>query len=135
MFGIGSLRLASESRYRFDGGGGPFLPREAIRGQRTVWRQSSNWLLHSAWATLQTSVSSPASRCSYPTAATAGLSGRNTVTRETDLLRPESTVGRVDALVLSGGSAFGLAAADGVTNWLAAHGHGLAVGPARVPIV
>lgn len=56
-------------------------------------------------------------------------------TRETDLLAPESTVARVDAIVLSGGSAFGLAAADGVMSWLAARGRGFAVGEARVPIV
>ena len=41
---------------------------------------------------------------------------------------PENTVERVDAIVLSGGSAFGLAAADGVMDWLAAHGRGFAVG-------
>ena len=42
---------------------------------------------------------------------------------------------RVDAIVLSGGSAFGLAAADGAMQWLAAHGRGFAVGSVRVPIV
>jgi L-aminopeptidase/D-esterase-like protein len=56
-------------------------------------------------------------------------------TRETDLLRPESTVDRVHAVLLTGGSAFGLDAAGGVMRWLDEHGHGLAVGPARVPIV
>ncbi len=56
-------------------------------------------------------------------------------TRETDLLAPEQTVERVDAVVLSGGSAFGLAAGDGVMAGLAAIGRGVAVGPARVPIV
>jgi len=56
-------------------------------------------------------------------------------TRETDLLRPESTVDRVHAVLLTGGSAFGLDAAGGVMRWLDERGHGLAVGPARVPIV
>ncbi len=56
-------------------------------------------------------------------------------TRETDLLRSENTVGQVHAVLLTGGSAFGLAAADGVMRWLEAHGHGLKVGPACVPIV
>lgn len=56
-------------------------------------------------------------------------------TRETDLLRPENLVDRVHAVLLTGGSAFGLAAADGVMRWLEERGHGLAVGPARVPIV
>lgn len=56
-------------------------------------------------------------------------------TRETDLLRPEASVQRVHAVLLSGGSAFGLDAAAGVMRWLEQHGHGLAVGGVRVPIV
>jgi L-aminopeptidase/D-esterase-like protein len=56
-------------------------------------------------------------------------------TRETDLLAPDKMVQAVDALVLSGGSAFGLAAAQGVMDALAEQGRGFAVGPARVPIV
>ncbi len=56
-------------------------------------------------------------------------------TRETDLLAPDRTVQKVDALVLSGGSAFGLDAASGVADALAAAGRGFAVGSARVPIV
>lgn len=55
--------------------------------------------------------------------------------RETDLLAPERTVEAVDALVLAGGSAFGLDACSGVADALAAAGRGFAVGPARVPIV
>ncbi len=56
-------------------------------------------------------------------------------TRETDLLRPENTVQAVHAVLLTGGSAFGLDAASGVMRWLEEHGHGLVVGPALVPIV
>lgn len=56
-------------------------------------------------------------------------------TRETDLLKSENTVSQVHAVLLTGGSAFGLDAAGGVMRWLEAQGHGLAVGPARVPIV
>ncbi|MEO0675938.1 MAG: P1 family peptidase [Pseudomonadota bacterium] len=56
-------------------------------------------------------------------------------TRETDLLAPDRLVQEVDALVLSGGSAFGLAAADGVAEALRAAGRGFPAGPARVPIV
>jgi len=56
-------------------------------------------------------------------------------TRETDLLRPENLVDRVHAVVLTGGSAFGLAAADGVVRWLAARGIGFETHAARVPIV
>ncbi|OUO34895.1 P1 family peptidase [Olsenella sp. An290] len=56
-------------------------------------------------------------------------------TRETDLLRPEETVEVLHAVVLSGGSAFGLAAACGVAEELERRGVGLDVGVARVPIV
>ena len=56
-------------------------------------------------------------------------------TRETDLLAPDKTVEQVDALVLSGGSAFGLDAASGVADGLRALGRGFAVGNQRVPIV
>jgi L-aminopeptidase/D-esterase-like protein len=56
-------------------------------------------------------------------------------TRETDLLDPTNTVGVVHAVVLSGGSAFGLETATGVARYLEERGVGLPVGPARVPIV
>ena len=56
-------------------------------------------------------------------------------TRETDLLAPHNTVPHVHAVLLSGGSAFGLDAASGVMKWLEQHGHGFPVGPVRVPIV
>ncbi|HEY9039497.1 MAG TPA: P1 family peptidase [Roseovarius sp.] len=56
-------------------------------------------------------------------------------TRETDLLAPDRTVQQVDALVLSGGSAFGLDAASGVADALRAAGRGYAVGDVQVPIV
>ena len=56
-------------------------------------------------------------------------------TRETDLLRPGRRVDRVHAVVLSGGSAFGLDAASGVAGYLAERGIGIRIGPAVVPIV
>lgn len=56
-------------------------------------------------------------------------------TRETDLLDPVNTVEVVHAVVLAGGSAFGLDAAGGVMRWLAERGRGVPAGPARVPIV
>lgn len=56
-------------------------------------------------------------------------------TRETDLLRPGHLVERVHAILLSGGSAFGLDAAGGVMRWLEENGVGLDVGVAHVPIV
>ncbi|GGM41100.1 hypothetical protein GCM10012275_10120 [Longimycelium tulufanense] len=59
-------------------------------------------------------------------------------TRETEALEPTRLVGQVHGICLGGGSAFGLAAADGVMRWLAERGHGFPVGPAPhqvVPIV
>ncbi len=70
-----------------------------------------------------------------PVTAGVHVMGGAPGTRETDLLRPDATVGGVDALVLSGGSAFGLAAADGVAAGLRRMGRGFAVGDMRVPIV
>ncbi|HET8747180.1 MAG TPA: P1 family peptidase [Ramlibacter sp.] len=69
--------------------------------------------------------------------AVAGVDVRGAApgTRETDLLQPANTVERVHAVLLSGGSAWGLDAASGVMRWLDEQGIGLAVGPARVPIV
>ena len=68
---------------------------------------------------------------------TAGLHvmGGAPGTRESDLLAPDKLVQQVDALVLSGGSAFGLDAASGVADALRARGRGLEVGGQRVPIV
>lgn len=56
-------------------------------------------------------------------------------TRETDLLRPTALVERINAVCLAGGSAFGLAAADGVMRRLAERGIGFATGVRPVPIV
>jgi L-aminopeptidase/D-esterase-like protein len=56
-------------------------------------------------------------------------------TRETDLLDPINSVRHVDAVVLSGGSAFGLATADGVMRWLEEQGRGVALEGGVVPIV
>jgi len=70
-----------------------------------------------------------------PAVAAVQVAGGAPATRETDLLRPGNSVERVDAIVLSGGSAFGLAAADGVMRWLASRGRGFPVGPVHVPIV
>ena len=82
-----------------------------------------------------------------PQGVVAGVDVRGAApgTRETDLLHPLATIECVHALLLTGGSAFGLAAADGVMRWLEARGHGVQVGPAssdgtpgrsfRIPIV
>ena len=73
--------------------------------------------------------------CDRPTVASVHVMGGAPGARETDLLAPEQTVQAIDALVLSGGSAFGLDAAGSVMAALAAAGRGFAVGPARVPLV
>ena len=69
--------------------------------------------------------------------AVAGVDQRGGApgTRETDLLRPMHLVEKVHAVLLTGGSAFGLAAADGVMRWLEEHQLGYDTGVARVPIV
>ncbi|MDP2004117.1 MAG: P1 family peptidase [Rubrivivax sp.] len=82
-----------------------------------------------------------------PQGVVAGVAQRGGApgTRETDLLRPENSVQQVHAILLTGGSAFGLDAAGGVMRWLDERGHGFPVGPVtptgptgspvRVPIV
>jgi L-aminopeptidase/D-esterase-like protein len=69
--------------------------------------------------------------------AVGGVSQRGGApgTRETDLLRSENTVDRVNAIVLSGGSAFGLDAANGAVRWLEEQGIGWNARVAKVPIV
>lgn len=69
--------------------------------------------------------------------ATGGVDVRGSApgTRETDLLDPKNLVQQVHAVVLSGGSAFGLETATGVVRYLEEHGIGYDVGVAKVPIV
>ncbi|MGD0720286.1 MAG: P1 family peptidase [Roseiarcus sp.] len=69
-----------------------------------------------------------------PAVASIAIHGGAPALRDGALLEPEMTVERVDALVLSGGSAFGLDATGGVMAFLAAACRGLPVGPVRVPI-
>src|SRR5436309_3185559 len=70
-----------------------------------------------------------------PAVAAVDVRGGAPGTRETELLDPATLVPAVDAIVLSGGSAFGLDAAAGVMEGLAAMGRGFAVRNALVPIV
>lgn len=63
------------------------------------------------------------------------MSGLATGTRELDALSPLHLVDRADALLLTGGSAYGLGAADGVMAWLRRRGLGFSTGTAKVPIV
>jgi len=75
--------------------------------------------------------------CEKSQGATGGVDVRGGApgTRETDLLKSENTVQNVNAIVLSGGSAFGLDAAGGVMQFLEEKGIGYDVGVTRVPIV
>ncbi|MET8653631.1 P1 family peptidase [Nocardia aurea] len=76
-----------------------------------------------------------------PGGATAAVDvrGGGPGTRETDLLDPSNTVRQVHSILLTGGSAYGLAAADGVMRWLEEHGEGIPMDPSDasrvVPIV
>ena len=69
------------------------------------------------------------------TRASGEVRGGAPATREFDLLAPERMVDRLDAVLLTGGSAFGLASADGVMRWCAEQGSGFATGAGPVPIV
>lgn len=70
-----------------------------------------------------------------PLTAGVHIMGGAPGTRETELLAPDRLVQQVDAIVLSGGSAFGLDAASGVMDGLRAKGRGFSVAGQRVPIV
>jgi L-aminopeptidase/D-esterase-like protein len=69
------------------------------------------------------------------TIAAVDVRGGAPGTRETGVFTPGNLISEIHALVFSGGSALGLAAATGVTAWLRERGVGLAIGPGRVPIV
>ncbi|WP_299628943.1 P1 family peptidase [uncultured Tateyamaria sp.] len=70
-----------------------------------------------------------------PFTASVAVMGGAPGTRETDLLAPDKSVAKVDALVLSGGSAYGLDACSGVVAGLRAQGRGFKVGKAIIPLV
>ena len=70
-----------------------------------------------------------------PAIAAVDVRGGAPGTRETDLLEPHRTIERIDAVVLSGGSAFGLDAGSGVQALLRERGRGFAIGDVRVPLV
>ena len=86
--------------------------------------------LGSGWASGTTVVLTPPG-----TVGAVDCRGGAPGTRETDLLDPINAVQHVDAVVLSGGSAYGLAAADGVMRWLEEHDRGVAMEGGVVPIV
>ncbi|HXR66318.1 MAG TPA: P1 family peptidase [Ktedonobacteraceae bacterium] len=73
--------------------------------------------------------------CETPAVGGVDVRGGAPATRETDVLRPMHMVEEVHAVVLTGGSAFGLDAASGVMRYLEEHDQGYDTGVARVPIV
>lgn len=70
-----------------------------------------------------------------PLRGSVAVLGRATGTRELDALSPTHLVDRIDAVMLTGGSAYGLDAAAGVMHWMEERGRGFRVGPGVVPIV
>ncbi len=74
-------------------------------------------------------------RFDVPALSAVAMRGAATGSRELDLLRPGMTVQRADAILLTGGSAFGLAAADGVMHWMREHDRGFRTTAGPVPIV
>jgi L-aminopeptidase/D-esterase-like protein len=87
------------------------------------------------WTNLEAGTGCTVIVCPPGTVGGVDVRGSAPGTRETDLLHPINVVQLVDAIVLAGGSAYGLAAADGVMRWLEEKGRGVDVGVARVPIV
>lgn len=104
-------------------------PHDAITDVSGV-RVGHHHRLEEGWATGTTVVLTPGG-------AVGGVDGRGGApgTRETDLLAPENLVQEVHAVCLSGGSAYGLAAADGVMRWLGERGLGFPVGPEPAHVV
>src|SRR5689334_14606759 len=70
-----------------------------------------------------------------PAVPSGDVRGGGPGTGDLDLLQPGETVERIDAVVLSGGSAFGLDSPGGVQAALREQSRGFAIGPVRVPIV
>src|SRR5688500_14423274 len=73
--------------------------------------------------------------CPEGTVASAEVRGGAPASRELEVLDPQRTVSTVDAVVLTGGSAFGLAAADGVMRYCEERGRGVPTPGGAVPIV
>jgi L-aminopeptidase/D-esterase-like protein len=87
------------------------------------------------WTNLEAGTGCTVVLCPKGAAAGVDIRGSAPGTREIALLDPVCMVEKVHAILLAGGSAFGLAAADGVMRWLEERGHGFDAGVACVPIV
>ncbi len=87
------------------------------------------------WTNLEAATGCTVILCGAGAVAGVDVRGGAPGTRELALLDPLCSVERVHAIVLAGGSAFGLAAADGAMRWLEEHNVGYDVGVAKVPIV
>ena len=87
------------------------------------------------WTNLDAATGCTVVLCEQGPRAGVDVRGAAPATRETDLLRPGSLVGRAHAILLSGGSAFGLDAATGVMRYLEQRGVGVPTHAGRVPIV
>jgi L-aminopeptidase/D-esterase-like protein len=100
-----------------------------VRSQLPEGFLAGHWTDRNAW-TGCTAIVAPEA-----TVASCEVRGGGPGTRETDLLGPGSAIPGVDAVILSGGSAFGLSAADGVSRWLEENDRGFETAAARIPLV
>ncbi len=87
------------------------------------------------WTDLEAGTGCTVVLCPPGTVAGVDVRGTAPATRETDLLDPVCMIDEVQAVLVGGGSAYGLAAADGIMRWLEEQGRGYDVGVAKVPIV
>jgi L-aminopeptidase/D-esterase-like protein len=87
------------------------------------------------WTDLEAATGCTVVLCPQGVTAAVDVRGSAPATRETDALDPVNLVHVAHAIVITGGSAFGLSVADGVAEWLENHGHGMDMHVARVPIV
>jgi L-aminopeptidase/D-esterase-like protein len=87
------------------------------------------------WTDLEAGTGCTVVLCPPGTVAGVDVRGTAPATRETDLLDPVCMIEEVHAVLIGGGSAYGLAAADGIMRWLEEQGIGFDVGVAKVPIV
>jgi L-aminopeptidase/D-esterase-like protein len=92
-------------------------------------------LLAGHWTDAEAATGCTVVLCPQGAVASADVRGGAPGTRETELLRPGTLVERVHAVLLTGGSAFGLDAAAGVMRWLEERGHGFPVPTGVVPLV